>query len=176
MKSSAWRPTSCSCYDFNILVNVAWPRWPARCAWRVRTRFKNMDTLPFFAMSSTSIVLHCCTLFSISLRCQNAKRVRTRCSRSRHVSTPAKSVPQEPPLSRTPPFFCPLFVYVRKAFDKDLSSHNTTLVFSSFCFVKVPGVRYVPMVGKVTVAMLERNLLRLHENFGEGTFTVGICC
>ena len=33
---------------------------------------------------------------------------------------------------------------------------------------KIPGVRYVPMVGKVTVAMLERNLLRLHENFGEG--------
>lgn len=24
------------------------------------------------------------------------------------------------------------------------------------------------MVGKVTVSMLERNLLRLHENFGEG--------
>lgn len=24
----------------------------------------------------------------------------------------------------------------------------------------VPGVRYVPLVGKVTVAMLERNLLR----------------
>ncbi|CAN0244967.1 unnamed protein product [Scytosiphon promiscuus] len=33
--------------------------------------------------------------------------------------------------------------------------------------LKIPGVRYVPMVGKVTVAMLERNLLRLHENFGE---------
>ncbi|CAM9542170.1 unnamed protein product [Ascophyllum nodosum] len=32
--------------------------------------------------------------------------------------------------------------------------------------MKVPGMRYVPMVGKVTVAMLERNLLRLHENFG----------
>lgn len=29
-------------------------------------------------------------------------------------------------------------------------------------------MRYVPMVGKVTVAMLERNLLRLHENFGAG--------
>ena len=27
------------------------------------------------------------------------------------------------------------------------------------------GVRYVPLVGKVTVAMLERNLLRLHANF-----------
>mmetsp|Transcript_24162 Transcript_24162/g.52613 ORF Transcript_24162/g.52613 Transcript_24162/m.52613 type:complete len:187 (-) Transcript_24162:763-1323(-) len=30
---------------------------------------------------------------------------------------------------------------------------------------KVPGVTYVPMVGKVTVAMLERNLVRLYENF-----------
>lgn len=28
-----------------------------------------------------------------------------------------------------------------------------------------PGVVYVPMVGKLTVAMLERNLLRLYENF-----------
>lgn len=27
------------------------------------------------------------------------------------------------------------------------------------------GVRYVPLVGKVTVAMLERNLVRLYENF-----------
>lgn len=31
--------------------------------------------------------------------------------------------------------------------------------------LKVPGVTYVPMVGKVTVAMLERNLVRLYENF-----------
>ncbi|CAM9848186.1 unnamed protein product, partial [Discosporangium mesarthrocarpum] len=31
--------------------------------------------------------------------------------------------------------------------------------------MKRPGVTYVPMVGKVTVAMLERNLLRLHHNF-----------
>eukprot|EP00927_Polykrikos_kofoidii_P071043 TRINITY_DN6737_c0_g1_i1.p1 TRINITY_DN6737_c0_g1~~TRINITY_DN6737_c0_g1_i1.p1 ORF type:complete len:366 (+),score=63.18 TRINITY_DN6737_c0_g1_i1:67-1098(+) len=30
-----------------------------------------------------------------------------------------------------------------------------------------PGVQYVGQVGKVTVAMLERNLLRLHENFSE---------
>merc|ERR1712061_227491 len=29
-----------------------------------------------------------------------------------------------------------------------------------------PGVRFVPQVGKVTIAMLERNLLRLHGNFG----------
>lgn len=31
--------------------------------------------------------------------------------------------------------------------------------------LKVPGVVYVPMVGKVTVAMLERNLMRLFDNF-----------
>jgi methylenetetrahydrofolate dehydrogenase (NAD+) len=31
--------------------------------------------------------------------------------------------------------------------------------------LKIPGVKYVPLVGKVTVAMLERNLLRLYENF-----------
>lgn len=31
--------------------------------------------------------------------------------------------------------------------------------------LKIPGVTYVPMVGKVTVAMLERNLMRLFENF-----------
>lgn len=31
--------------------------------------------------------------------------------------------------------------------------------------LKVPGVQYVPLVGKVTVAMLERNLIRLCENF-----------
>mmetsp|Transcript_59877 Transcript_59877/g.106478 ORF Transcript_59877/g.106478 Transcript_59877/m.106478 type:complete len:347 (-) Transcript_59877:151-1191(-) len=30
-----------------------------------------------------------------------------------------------------------------------------------------PGVRYMGQVGKVTVAMLERNLLRLHQNFTE---------
>lgn len=30
-----------------------------------------------------------------------------------------------------------------------------------------PGVRYVAQVGKVTVAMLERNLLRLYQNFTE---------
>lgn len=29
----------------------------------------------------------------------------------------------------------------------------------------IPGVLYVPQVGKVTVAMLERNLMRLHEQF-----------
>mmetsp|Transcript_46972 Transcript_46972/g.111815 ORF Transcript_46972/g.111815 Transcript_46972/m.111815 type:complete len:347 (-) Transcript_46972:182-1222(-) len=31
-----------------------------------------------------------------------------------------------------------------------------------------PGVRYVPQVGKVTVAMLERNLLRLYDNWAGG--------
>lgn len=31
--------------------------------------------------------------------------------------------------------------------------------------LKIPGVTYVPMVGKVTVAMLERNLMRLFENY-----------
>ena len=31
--------------------------------------------------------------------------------------------------------------------------------------LKVPGVVYVPLVGKVTVAMLERNLMRLYEQF-----------
>jgi methylenetetrahydrofolate dehydrogenase (NAD+) len=49
---------------------------------------------------------------------------------------------------------------------------NTTVVnVSSFknvdaeSLLKVPGVVYVPMVGKVTVAMLERNLMRLFEQF-----------
>lgn len=31
-----------------------------------------------------------------------------------------------------------------------------------------PGVRYIPQVGKVTVSILERNLLRLHDNFATG--------
>ena len=31
----------------------------------------------------------------------------------------------------------------------------------------------VPAVGKVTIAMLERNLLRLHANFHEPTSTLG---
>jgi hypothetical protein len=49
---------------------------------------------------------------------------------------------------------------------------NTTVVnVSSFknvdqdALLKIPGVVYVPMVGKVTVAMLERNLVRLFEQF-----------
>mmetsp|Transcript_19712 Transcript_19712/g.47601 ORF Transcript_19712/g.47601 Transcript_19712/m.47601 type:complete len:385 (-) Transcript_19712:152-1306(-) len=31
--------------------------------------------------------------------------------------------------------------------------------------LKIPGVVYIPLVGKVTVAMLERNLMRLYEQF-----------
>lgn len=31
--------------------------------------------------------------------------------------------------------------------------------------LQIPGVVYVPQVGKVTVAMLERNLVRLFEQF-----------
>eukprot|EP00475_Leptophrys_vorax_P018164 TRINITY_DN2478_c0_g1_i2.p2 TRINITY_DN2478_c0_g1~~TRINITY_DN2478_c0_g1_i2.p2 ORF type:complete len:209 (-),score=60.76 TRINITY_DN2478_c0_g1_i2:26-652(-) len=31
--------------------------------------------------------------------------------------------------------------------------------------LKIPGVKYVPLVGKVTVAMLERNVVRLFENY-----------
>ncbi|KAL7469132.1 hypothetical protein ACHAXS_009383 [Conticribra weissflogii] len=49
---------------------------------------------------------------------------------------------------------------------------NTTVVnVASFKNVneteilQIPGVTYVPMVGKVTVAMLERNLMRLFYNF-----------
>jgi hypothetical protein len=49
---------------------------------------------------------------------------------------------------------------------------NTTVVnVASFknvdeeALLQVPGVVYVPLVGKVTVAMLERNLMRLYENF-----------
>lgn len=49
---------------------------------------------------------------------------------------------------------------------------NTTVVnVASFknvdeeSLLQIPGVVYVPMVGKVTVAMLERNLMRLYEQF-----------
>ncbi|GAB5035683.1 methylenetetrahydrofolate dehydrogenase [Nannochloropsis oceanica] len=31
--------------------------------------------------------------------------------------------------------------------------------------LNVPGVKYVPLVGKVTIAMLERNLIRLYEQY-----------
>jgi methylenetetrahydrofolate dehydrogenase (NAD+) len=49
--------------------------------------------------------------------------------------------------------------------------HTTVVNVSSFknvdeeSLLKVPGVVYVPLVGKVTVAMLERNLVRLFEQF-----------
>ena len=49
---------------------------------------------------------------------------------------------------------------------------NTTVInVASFknvdeaSLLEIPGVQYVPLVGKVTVAMLERNVLRLHENY-----------
>jgi len=49
---------------------------------------------------------------------------------------------------------------------------NTTVInVASFknvdeeALLKIPGVVYVPLVGKVTVAMLERNLMRLFEQF-----------
>jgi len=49
---------------------------------------------------------------------------------------------------------------------------NTTVVnvasyknVSEEDLLKIPGVVYVPLVGKVTVAMLERNLMRLFEQF-----------
>jgi len=54
----------------------------------------------------------------------------------------------------------------------DWIAPNTTVInVSSFknidetTLMKVPGIKYVPLVGKVTVAMLERNLLRLHKNY-----------
>jgi methylenetetrahydrofolate dehydrogenase (NAD+) len=31
--------------------------------------------------------------------------------------------------------------------------------------ISIPGVRYVPLVGKVTIAMLEKNMMRLYQNF-----------
>lgn len=51
-------------------------------------------------------------------------------------------------------------------------SENTVVInVASFknvdeeALLQIPGVQYVPLVGKVTVAMLQRNLLRLYENF-----------
>lgn len=38
----------------------------------------------------------------------------------------------------------------------------------------IPGVVYAPMVGKVTVAMLERNLMRLYQNFHNPYNTLNI--
>ena len=31
--------------------------------------------------------------------------------------------------------------------------------------MKIPGVKYVPLVGKVTISMLEKNIMRLYSNF-----------
>lgn len=54
----------------------------------------------------------------------------------------------------------------------DWVSPNTVVInVASFknvdedALLQIPGVQYVPLVGKVTVAMLQRNLLRLYENF-----------
>jgi len=56
--------------------------------------------------------------------------------------------------------------------DTEWIQPKTTVVnVSSFknvdeeALLKIPDVTYVPMVGKVTVAMLERNLVRLFDNF-----------
>lgn len=57
-------------------------------------------------------------------------------------------------------------------FNTEWIQPNTTFVNIS-CYknvdkaalLQIEGVNYVPLVGKVTVAMLERNLLRLYENF-----------
>jgi hypothetical protein len=38
--------------------------------------------------------------------------------------------------------------------------------------LRIPGVVYVPQVGKVTVAMLERNLIRLYDQFHHPTLTI----
>ena len=52
-----------------------------------------------------------------------------------------------------------------------IQPHTTVVNVSSFKNVdeeellQIPGVVYIPQVGKVTVAMLERNLMRLFENF-----------
>ena len=52
-----------------------------------------------------------------------------------------------------------------------IQPHSTVVNVASFknvdeeALLKIPGVVYVPMVGKVTVAMLERNLMRLYEQF-----------
>jgi len=56
--------------------------------------------------------------------------------------------------------------------DSSWVSPNTKVVnVSSFknvdeeTLLKIPGTVYVPNVGKVTVSMLERNLLRLFEDY-----------
>jgi len=52
-----------------------------------------------------------------------------------------------------------------------IQPHTTVVNVASFknvdeeALLQIEGVTYVPMVGKVTVAMLERNLMRLYYNF-----------
>jgi hypothetical protein len=52
-----------------------------------------------------------------------------------------------------------------------IQPHTTVINVASFKNVDedellhIPGVVYVPLVGKVTVAMLERNLMRLYDQF-----------
>ena len=52
-----------------------------------------------------------------------------------------------------------------------IQPHTTVVNVASFKNVdenellQIEGVQYIPMVGKVTVAMLERNLMRLFYNF-----------
>lgn len=52
-----------------------------------------------------------------------------------------------------------------------INPNSTVVNVASFknvdeeALLKIPGVVYVPLVGKVTVAMLERNLMRLYEQF-----------
>jgi len=52
-----------------------------------------------------------------------------------------------------------------------IQPHSTVINVASFknvdeaALLEIPGVVYVPLVGKVTVAMLERNLMRLFRQF-----------
>lgn len=52
-----------------------------------------------------------------------------------------------------------------------IAPHSTIVNVSSFknvdeeALLQIPGIVYVPRVGKVTVAMLERNLMRLFDQF-----------
>lgn len=61
-------------------------------------------------------------------------------------------------------------------FNTEWIQPNTTFInissFKNVCkksLLAIEGVKYVPLVGKVTVAVLERNLLRLYENFHQVT-------
>lgn len=82
------------------------------------------------------------------------------------------STPPRPKIPRSTAVFAMTLSFAQPPIALVLASTYLFLCFILFSHFlgggKIPGVRYVPMVGKVTVAMLERNLLRLHENFGEG--------